>query len=647
MKPLKWLASSTALALVLTACSPSQTPAPETEAVSDSAQTGRADVDAYLAFAGEDYAETGASEADLSALQAALPAPWALSWSDKMFDPDSGATVFTDLALTVEGDHPFGVSFGSAGVWGLDTSLLEARLQGERLDESGALFTRFKGDEMVYFGVVDAANGFIESVVAGLPDGESFDPDYLRLDTFEGTVGQMIMSDVSLRPWEYAPMDEALLEDLEAEEKALLLPALRFGQQAIAVTRSLAYEEAVAIDTDTSFSFVQPGAEITGRSTIDLYGASGIAGFDLDQTVAMDMKSNQYTLYTDLPGTAESEFGDFAANPFAGSAFDQSTLLDYSSVSNLKLDKVMGFLARGEVPAMTERDLMSLGTWVAEGYSASLDEEGIVSAARLDVDLSEWEWLIPTKITYALDDASVEVANITEFVSALIPSELAAEDEETALMLEGIDKAIELLPEHGLDTIGFDASGDLRWSQDTGATSFFFDVQSPGNGDRLFELSIDLPNYDDMLSLTETDDPEIAFEEAFETSFAFKGLRLKEVDAGGYDKIFSFAQAIGQEYPEEGWGAMVGAMTPEQMRMNIATMIRFWKTEVEAEFPAAAEWVETFATYIQESGALELSIAPPVPVTVAMLDALDDTGPNEIEQALLDMFNVSVTHTPN
>ena len=111
---------------------------------------------------------------------------------------------------------------------------------------------------------------------------------------------------------------------------------------------------------------------------------------------------------------------------------------------------------------------------------------------------------------------------------------------------------------------------------------------------------------------------------------------------GVYDKLFGFAHELGKEYPEEGWGAMLGSMEPAQMRTYLGTMTRMVKPNAAAEFPPAADWIESFATYLETGGSIEFASNPPLPITEELIDSYEtEPEPEEI----VEIFGLTVTHT--
>lgn len=78
------------------------------------------------------------------------------------------------------------------------------------------------------------------------------------------------------------------------------------------------------------------------------------------------------------------------------------------------------------------------------------------------------------------------------------------------------------------------------------------------------------------------------------------------------------------------------------MRTYLGTMTRMGAGAAAAEFPPAAEWIESMANYLETGGSLELASRPPTPITPSLIDAYDEEpSPEEI----VEIFGLTVTHT--
>ncbi len=297
---------------------------------------------------------------------------------------------------------------------------------------------------------------------------------------------------------------------------------------------------------------------------------------------------------------------------------------------------------------MEVRDLLSFGRWEVRDYTGKLNEKTVVTAESMRLNADRFAWLIPTEIDYEINQATLNIDETSLFfklfAEGLMGEDIQDENEkaEFELIMQGIDKAITLLPEHDLDTITFDATMTAKWGADTGPADLAISIEAEGFGDMAFDVAGDLPVYAQLQTAFESADRETAFEDAFEAAFAFRGLHWLERDKGGYDKIFGFAQAIGKEYPDEGWGVMLANMEPAQMRTYLATIIRIGKTGAEQEFPPAADWLEAYASYMTEGGTIAFNMDPPVPLTQDLIEGFDDDPePDEIVETL----GISVIHT--
>lgn len=610
--------------------------------------TTEAGADAFAAFVNETFTLADASEANLEAVVSALPAYASMRWDSKSFDPASGATVFEGLSIGIGSDPEFGMTFESASLWGLETDLITARLQGQRLAETGPLFTRLEGTNVSYYGVAQAFNVLFDSILSGiaedLPEGVE-----LSFDKLESNTERVIVSGVSLRPWELALLPPERVTDLDDEIPGEVVDFIHLGQQLIAVSRAVAIDKSVSIGTQMSLEMRQPGADYSAAYDVGFVGAENIQGMDVDTYVARDVRSTQTNDYTHTP--MPGEVISLTGFP-AGFSMAQSERYGSSTVTGLRLDKVMGFLARSELPGMDERDLLSFGRWEVRDYEAELNDKEILKAEHAYFNGDSFEWLIPSDISFGMHGATLNTGELTgffqilfeTFISEAAPDTVSEEEQaQMNLVREGVQKAIDLLPEHGLDTLPFDAEFSAKWDADGGPTDFSAAFDADGFGKSAFELGINLPDYTALQAAFEAEDKEVAFEDAVQDTFAFLGARFYEEDKGGYDKLFGFAHALGKEYPDQGWGAMLGNMEPAQLRTYLGTMVRMGKSAAGQDFPPAADWIEAYASYLESGGSFEFRSNPPQPINKALMDSYDDVDPEPEE--IVEIFGLTVSHT--
>ncbi|MDJ0919645.1 MAG: hypothetical protein QNI84_00845 [Henriciella sp.] len=661
MKQVIW-ATVGAAALSLAACYPaSETPSDSPGAVeapeSDSASAGvDPDLAPFTDLLGATYTQSGAVEADLTGLLEALPTYAGVDWETMRFDSDTGATVFTGLDISLGTDAPVGMRFEEASVWGLDADFLAARLRGERLDESGPVMTRFDGRQFSYFGFGDALNFAMNGFFDLIAEGEELPEDFnFSVDAFDYSGARFLMTDVSLLPWEFSPLSADILPDEldeEPEVKALLIEGIHLAQHVVAGTRSLAMDKAIMTDISMAMTMRQPSANVDITSEVELYTLSGMRGFDYDQTLVRNAKSIQTTEYVTMD-LGDDTFGEVSPMGLpAGMDVTQETTYAMAKSADIRLNKVLGFLARGEIPNMDERDLLSLGRGSATDFAFKLNGADTFAVREIRLDVDQFEWLIPSDLAISFDGGVIHISELTSFAKGMMEgfaetaeeSMSPSEASELAMVLEGMDKGLELLPDYGLDKLTLNGAFTAKWNADQGPADFAYTLEGDGFGSGQLDLGLTFPVYETLRAASQSEDPERALETAFEDAFAIRSGSYFERDLGGYDKILGFVNAIGAEYPDQGWGAMVSNMEPAQMRAYGATLVRMGRASAEQEFPPAAEWLDAIAAYVETGGSIEFAMRPTAPVTAETFDELDET---DDPQAVVARLGLSVTHTPN
>ncbi|RIJ31104.1 hypothetical protein [Henriciella algicola] len=648
------LGATLVLSTYLTACdNPPRVPelrqgdglsGPETSEGGGSESTGWSEkFAAFEAFEAEAYADPGSSEADLANIQGLLPDFVSVSWDEQSFDETTGATAFDNLRVTINTEPAFGVAMDEARVWGFDDDLLIARLNGERLDETGRVFDRLEADGYSLFGAAGAMEAVFDVMEAQIGEEASSEVDF-GVNQFDMTVESTVTGPLTLRPFEYVPLSEetyAQLTDMlemepgELEEEGFDgLQALRLAQQVIAVGRSVEIERGSARNMDMTMQIDSPEVSQTVSYTLDFYGYEGLSGYDIDGIYYEGMRQQQGMSFDGEALEAEEVYPD-------GLDIDQLLTADYMSYEGIRLDTLAGFLARSEFPGLDQRDLISLGQSVVTNYTYQMGGAEMFRVDEMSVTANEFEWLLPEEILVDMQGVAVYPGQIGETVLTFVPS---GEDEEMQAVRADIEAGIDLLDEHGFSEIPANIQTAMTWNKDSGETEFSFAAQSDGFGERIARLGITLPPYDPIAAAAEEGELDSAFEDLFETHFTFNGARLYESDDGGYDKLFGYLHALGQQHESEGWGATLAGMPPEDLRQFIAVMTRSAKGRVQDQFPQAVDWIEAVAAYFETSGgSLDIRLDPPSPLTPDRIEEL--ARANDMD-AWVEQFGISVTHTP-
>lgn len=638
------LVSALAIAAALTACGRDEPPPlpdvegfdTETPELSADAPDMAETIAAFETFADEAFSLDGGVQADLASINEALPDLVSVSWGETSFDESSGATVFDNLAITINIEPEFGLRAEEAKVWGLDEDFISARMRGERLDETASAASRIEMSGLEYYGIANALNQAFNAMASTMDEEmqAEFDP---QVSTFEVTADKLVLSNFTLRPYEYAPAPDSLYEILEVPEDEIeqVRESVALLQQVLAVFRTISIEKAAVFDSTVDFQMRQSGMSQAIEAEVGSYGYEGIHGFDLDRAVIFDFKQSQSMHMEDEDGEmAEAGFED-------GIKFRQAETTRFITYEGIKFDKLAGFLARGDFPGMEERDLISLGEWSARDYTLKMNDGDVFSADRAKFDGRNFEWLIPQALTLELEGAGLGVEALADLFVGFVPED--PDNEESAAFMANLNTAIDKLEENGLSTIPFDVNASWTWDESTGDAAMRFASDSEGFGELIFELGFGIPDYTTLQAASEAEDSESALESAAEEAVYFGGLRFYEADDGGIDKLFTYASEVGKLYPDEGWGATIGNMDAAKMRQFIATMIRSGKRTAAQEIPQAAEWLESYALYYETpGGSIELLAEPTVKLDQAYFDGNDLEDPAKI----VEDFGIKVIHTP-
>src|SRR5690606_2976406 len=157
---------------------------------------------------------------------------------------------------------------------------------------------------------------------------------------------------------------------------------------------------------------------------------------------------------------------------------EASFSIDYVSTQDTRLDKLYGYLARGEWPSRTETDLLSIGLVELKNERVAFDGATLFSVGGLSVDARNWRWLVPTRLNITTKDAVYDVKAFIDFAVKMQAAELAsltAADETQPSQPAPIDPVImQLLTKYGLDKPSFDQLMAWDWNPDTGATVIDF-----------------------------------------------------------------------------------------------------------------------------------------------------------------------------
>jgi hypothetical protein len=566
--------------------------------------------------------------ADVAAVRDALPKEVALSWGGLTFDQASGATVLTAVKLTPADMPAVGLSVDEVRLWDFDADFAKARLAGQRLTETATLASRLELKGAKVFGLetlmapaVDAATDAATNAVVGAvsedPLGEDVDPaDFApKLENYEIGVGHMVIDDFVLRPYEMIP---AKLEP--GSEFAEMMPVL---QQIAAVSRSFASNASAAQDLKISFAMMQLGQRMAFDMSAKTVGARGSRGGDLDVSFIRGM-----SFAMDIPG---DQFSGTPAQKMAGGS-------EFYTLEGFRLDKLYGYLAKGQWPPRTDTDLLSLGRFASYNSSMSLNGAKIYSSAEEVLDARNFHWFIPTKLSGSAKDVSYDIRGFVQYISTMDPS-IAA---ETAQVMEVLSRS-------GLETLTYDGDFLWDWNAQSGVAKIdgTFDADQFLKIDATFEGS--LPAFkavSDLIpdNVEQTDGAAVAA--IFEKASTLKLVNLEIVDNGGLNKSFALAAEIARMQPSTpDMPNPMANMTADQMRSMAAAGVYLVADQATSQVPAVGPLIRPLAAFLEKGGRLKISVAPKEPVQVATFGNAIASGQTSPDAAI-QQLNIKVEHMP-
>ncbi|HEV7691266.1 MAG TPA: hypothetical protein VGO52_10600 [Hyphomonadaceae bacterium] len=581
---------------------------------------------------------------DLAAVRDALPGAMNLTWATLNFDAATGATVLTNVKLTPKDTPQVGLGIAEVRLWDFDAAFAKARLAGQRLTETGKLARRIDAKGITLFGLetlmapaLDAYTGAISNVIEGQvgPDGAAAVDASLemKLDSYEFSVGRVIVDDVMLRPFELTPAK------LPADAEPDLVQAMPVLQGFAAVMRSIAYDTSAMFDMKGSLAMTQAGQPMKMNVGMKSYGVRGVRGADSDTAFVRGVT---------VSGTMQE--------PGMAKPMDISGGVDLYTMEGIRLDKVLAHLARGQWPARTETDLLSLGKITNYNQSIALSGKDIYSVKESTIDASGWHWWIPTKLRFSATDAVYHVDNFIDLVSEMAESmsasqsggpdaasaQVMAESRATAQQIMG------LLKKYGLDKPSMDYTLGWNWNPTTGATVVdgAFGVDSYMRTDLKYEGG--LPTFKAVSDLV-PDDPEkadgAAIEKVFEATSTMKLVEFSIADEGGLEKIYGLTADAAKLMPVDPSGGMMSGQTPQTLRNMASSAVYLVAESFEQAAPGLKALVAPFGAFLEKGGKVKFTAKPVKPLPLAATGQAIEKGemtPAEFIKAL----NAKTVHTP-
>ncbi len=555
---------------------------------------------------------------EFDSLIAALPEMVRVTYASGGLEETTGALLIEGVSV---GLGPAGdtlpLTIGDIRLWGLNSDFILARMRGERLDEGATAIGRIEINDLAFTyadlpsGQIDAAvKAALLSGVGGL-EGVELDPE-LGFTRVAFALEQIVFENLGLRPFDIGGASDGGSDELRSF---------------VALTRSLSADTLMFDQTRVEFDQAGSGPNVMVRVGLGRYSHKDVRGLDIGSTALNDI-SVQVAM----------DSYDYTADPEAGSPWVTSTYqyaAEAFSLEGLRLDKAVSYVLTGEMPPMSETDLMSLGIIQLSDQVLRHDGNLVYSQGLAEVDLSKFHWFIPTRIQARNEDVAID---IEAYLNLFAGPALGAMPPEMSQLFAAFGR-------NGPTPITYNDATLLTWNPGSGETEISYGIDA----DELLKFDIGiggrLPSYDaatQAFAAGADRGPMDVLGQLMMEYGALEAFSMEFVDQGGGDIAANVFSDMAGNDPDM---ARYAEMSAQELRLLAAEFITQGASEPLAQMPFLGDFVRAATAFVQGGGALRLSITPQRPVDMAMIGELQQLA-NSDPQQIIELLGVELLHTP-
>ncbi|MEM9619808.1 MAG: hypothetical protein AAF936_17785 [Pseudomonadota bacterium] len=549
----------------------------------------------------EPYVLSSGRAFDVDAFFSALPDWLSVSYAGASFDSGIGAMVVDDLAFSLRAAPDYRIRAGRATIWDADVEAMAQVLRGV-------------GDLSVMTPLFDRIA--FENISS---EGMQWDTGAQSLGL---SIDKLVLDGLSARSF-------ALADKASAPEGAAIF------RMFAALATSYAYDggaysnfsfqmndnqgNVASLTVNEAFARGYDAGRVEYNSAYGVrtktFTGSGDLVTEVSQMIGMDGEANpvskilQPDVRMQMRTALKNPVAAIAAASGAGSNEREIAFLE---MRDIDLQGAMSWLARWELPPITETDLIDLGSSTIIGEKQFMNGAVIYERARADVTAADFYWLVPSRIDYVETGAVLNVKSLLDMMTKDMPEA----DQYTAQAYEAVSAL-------GLEQISFDGSFNWLWNGET--------------GDASLQSAADIVDFARFEYGAAVGGPTLArWDEAFRSDdfdsgryeMSLGALNFSVTDYQMIDRVLSYVAAQSGE-------------TPEDLRLAAPALIRLSGAEAAAMNPRIPAYLDAFAGFIETGGALSINMNPVEPVSFQELQML-----NNSPQTLPDVLNLTVTHTP-
>lgn len=293
--------------------------------------------------------------------------------------------------------------------------------------------------------------------------------------------------------------------------------------------------------------------------------------------------------------------------------------VDFTETRGMDVSGGLAWLARWELPPITETNLIDFGVQSMTGYRQTYNGAPIYSVDRAEVAASDFYWLVPSNYTVSYQGFTYEFDSIFgQMLDQMGPgfaTEAAPEFEQMMQTFSAL----------GLDRLAGDMNFGWRWDGQSGdaALTVGADIVDVARINSRFSAGGPSLARWDQMARADTPVTEAA------TEISLREFQYSLTDFGIIDRAFAFAA--------EQNGAGSGA----ELRQSMAAMARLSGAQMGGADPRLPGYANAVADFLTAGGTITLLAAPASPVTLMQLQTASQVAP----QSLPELLNITITHT--
>ncbi len=556
------------------------------------------------------YALRGGEAFDVDRMFAAMPDWLNVEHGGASFDAGLGAMVVSDVRFALASAPEAGLRAERAVIWGADPSALETVFSGAAsFTEMTALFDRMSLENVTSEGMQWEAGSENASL----------------------SLGKLVIDGLAAKSYALAAKPSAndgasVLRNMAAIMGAFAYDGVAYSDFSVKLNNSLG--DKVAINVAEAFSRGYSAGDTEYQSlngfsmSIDGFGGQPLVEVSETSKPGKAAEKNPYAKILNRPPAETAR--EIVRHPtaFLAAAAGGGSLsyeIDRTEARNISVSKALAWLAKWELPPITETDLINLGQQTMTGYRQIWNGEPFYTIDYASMSAADFYWLVPSHYEVAYKgftyDMGVAMDQTRHSMGPGMATEAAPQFEQMAQTLAAL----------GLETVSGDGDMTWRWNGETGDAAITTSAAIIDNFLLAYGVNVGGP------SLVEWD--AMARDETLAKDavggMTLQGADVAFTDSGFVDRAFAFA------------AAQNGAGSGEELRQAVSGMVRVSGLQAGQMNPRLTGYAQAIADFLDNGGTISASASPAAPVKLMQVQAAAQTAP----QTLPDLLNITVTHS--